>query len=108
MSFSQDVKNELLKIEYENSCCEKALLYGMCIFGKSFSRFGVSVQSENEGIVKLCKKLMKKYCNVKGDIHSSPMGKSFSINIEEKKECDKILGVFGHTDSGSLKINDSG
>lgn len=107
MSFSQDVKNELLKIEYEKSCCEKSLLYGMCIFAKSFSRFGITVQSENVGIIKLCKKLIKKYCNIKCDIVESPKGKSFSINIEEGKDCDKVLAIFGHSDSGSLKINHS-
>lgn len=105
MSFSQDVKNELLKIEYENSCCEKALLYGMLIFGKSFSFYGISMQTENEGVAQHYKKLIKKYCNVKCDINVSPKGRSFSINIDDESSCDKILGVFGHNDRGSLKIN---
>lgn len=105
MSFSQDVKNELIKIEYEKSCCEKAMLYGLLIFGKSFSSYGISMQTENEEIAKLYKKLIKKYCNVKCDIRVSPKGRSFSANIDEKSDCDKILGVFGHTDKGSLKIN---
>lgn len=107
MSFSQDVKNELLQIEYENNCCEKALLYGLLIFGKSFSTYGISMQTENEGIAKLYKKLIKKYCNVKCDIKISPKGRSYSVNIEEKSDCDKILGAFGHNDTGSLKINHS-
>ncbi|HBN38741.1 MAG TPA: DNA-binding protein WhiA [Ruminococcaceae bacterium] len=105
MSFSQDVKNELLQIEYENSCCEKALLYGLLIFGKSFSFYGISMQTENEGIAQLYKSLIKKYCNVQCDIHVSPKGRSFSINIEDESSCDKILGAFGHNDRGSLKIN---
>lgn len=107
MSFSQDVKNELLQIEYENSCCEKALLYGLLIFGKSFSFYGISMQTENEGIAQLYKRLIKKYCNVKCDINVSPKGRSFSINIEDESSCDKILGAFGHNDRGSLKINHS-
>lgn len=105
MSFSKQVKNELLQIEYENSCCEKALLYGMSIFGKSFSCFEVCMQSENESIIKLYKKLLKKYCNVKSDIKVSPKGKSYSVTINKKSECAKILGAFGHNDGGSLKIN---
>lgn len=107
MSFSKDVKNELLKIEYENGCCEKALLYGLCIFAKSFSQFGISMQSENEGIAELYGNLLDKYCNVKGKIKKSPKGRSYSVSIEEKKDCCKILGAFGHMDSGSLKINHS-
>ncbi len=107
MSFSQDVKNELLKIEYENSCCEKAMLYGICIFGKSFSSFGVSMQSENEALAKLYKKLIEKYCNVKCEIKVSPGGRNYSVNINDGSDCDKILGIFGHNDGGSLKINHS-
>lgn len=107
MSFSQDVKNELLKIEYENSCCEKALLYGMCIFGRSFSPFGISMQSENEGIARLYKKLLKEYCNVKSEVKASPKCRNYSVAVEGKKDCDKILGAFGHLSSGSLKINHS-
>ncbi len=107
MSFSQDVKNELLRIEYEHSCCEKAMLYGICIFGKSFSSFGVSMQSENEELAELYKGLIKKYCNVECDVKRSPGGRNYSVNIEDSVECDKILGVFGHNDGGSLKINHS-
>lgn len=107
MSFSKQVKKELLETEYENSCCEKALLYGMCIFGKSFSNFDISMQSETEAIVKLYKKLMKKYCNVNCKIIASPKRRSFSISITEKNDCLKVLGVFGHNDLGSLKINHS-
>ncbi len=105
MSFSKNVKNELIKIEYESSCCERALLYGMCIFGKCFSSMGIGIQTANENIAKLYKKLVKKYCNVDCSIKVSPKGKSFSIMIDEKKSCDKILGVFGHTEKGSLRIN---
>lgn len=105
MSFSQDVKNELLKIEYENNCCEKALLYGLLIFGKSFSSFGIGIHTENERIAKLYKALIKKYCNVKCNIAVSPKGRSFSVSIGEKSDCDKILGAFGHNDNSSLRIN---
>lgn len=107
MSFSQDVKNELLRIEYEHSCCEKAMLYGICIFGKSFSSFGVSMQSENEELAEFYMELIKKYCNVECDVKRSPGGRNYSVNIEDSVECDKILGVFGHNDGGSLKINHS-
>lgn len=105
MSFSQDVKNELLKIEYENSCCEKSLLYGMLIFGKSFSQYGISMQTENRDISELYKSLLKKYCNVGCAVKVSPKARSYSVLIENKSDCDKILGAFGHSMGGSLKIN---
>ncbi len=105
MSFSSQVKGELLKIEYEKGCCEKALLYGLCIFSKSFSAFSISMQTENQKVAELFKKLIKKYCNVKCDIRRSPKGRSSSVIIEDKSSCAKILGAFGHNEAGSIKIN---
>ena len=105
MSFSKQVKNELLKIEYENSCCEKAMLYGMCIFGKSFSSYGVGIQTENEEISKLYKRLILKYCNVKCQVKPSAHARSFTVMVNDKAQCDKILKAFGHDGTGSLKIN---
>lgn len=107
MSFSQSVKKELMKIEYEKSCCEKSLLYGLCIFGKSFSSYGISMQTENKDVAMLYKKLIKKYCNVACEVVVSPKGRSYSINIENKSDCDKILGAFGHNDNASLRIDHS-
>lgn len=105
MSFSRNVKNELVSIEYESSCCEKALLYGMCIFGKSFSSFGVGLQTENEQIAQLYQRLLEKHCRVNAEIKTSPSGKSYTIMLDEKSDCDKVLGAFGHDGIGSLKIN---
>lgn len=105
ISFSKQVKTELLKIEYEKTCCEKALLYGMCIFGKSFSSFGVGIQTENMEIARLYKSLLQKYCNVRCEIKTSAGGKSHSVMIDDKSSCDKVLGIFGHGSGGSIRID---
>ena len=39
-----------LILDISQGLCEKAFLYGMCIFGKSFSSYGVGVQTENKDI----------------------------------------------------------
>lgn len=105
MSFSKQVKEEILKIEYENTCCEKAMLYGMCIFAKSFSPNAIGIQTENENIAKRYKKLLYKYCNVRSAVKASATGKSFTILVTEKSDCEKVLRAFGHDGKGSLKIN---
>ena len=107
MSFSQQVKSELLKIEYESTCCEKAMLYGMCIFGKTFSSYGVGIQTENKEIAVRYSKLVEKYCNIKCEVKTSPLGKSHTVMINDKSNCDKVLGFFVHESKGSLKINHS-
>ncbi len=107
MTFSQQVKKELLKTEYESSCCEKALLYGMCLFGKGFSQFEIYAHSETREIIELYAKLMKKYCNVSSTVNISPKKRSFSVTIDNPADCQKILKTFGHDSAGPLRINHS-
>ena len=98
MSFSQQVK-----IEYDSTCCEKAFLYGMCIFGKSFSSYGVGVQTENKDIAIRYAFLIKKYCNIKCDVKTSPGGKSHTVMINDKAQCEKVLAFFGHESENCQK-----
>lgn len=108
MSFSSEVKNELVKKEYENSCCQKSLLYGMALFAKQFSFRAIVFQSENKSIVRLFQQLLKELCNVKSKINVSPSGKSFTIALEEASVCAKMMAYFGHTqEEKNLKINHS-
>ena len=99
------VKNELVKKEYEQACCKKALLYGLCIFGKSFSASAVSLQTENESVASLYKRLIKELFNIKADIKKSPKGRSFTVSVCEKNDCKKLLKYFGHDGIGSIRIN---
>lgn len=106
MSFSSQVKNELIKIEYDTNCCKKSLLYGMALFGKSFSQRGVSLQTENENTVHLYKKLLKELCNIDSTIVVSPSGKNYTVTIDESSDCIKLLSYFGHNPTEpNLKIN---
>lgn len=106
MSFSSQVKNELVKIEYENSCCKKSLLYGMALFSKMFSFREISFQTENEPTALLFKGLLKELCNIDVGINVSPSGKSFSIVIEDSQTASKLMTYFGHDRSEtSLRIN---
>ena len=102
-SFSSQVKNELVKIEYDKRCCKKSLLYGMALFSKCFSARRMTFQSENENIIILYKKLLKELCNIDCDVTVSPSGRSLSfindkvsvkarVNLENK-EC-LSLGLF--------------
>lgn len=107
MSFSMEVKDELVKTEYEFNCCKKSLLYGMCIFGKSFNACDVSLQTENENVALLYAELIKTLYNIKTDFKRSPKGRNFTVSVADKQDCAKLLKVFDHTGKGSLKINHS-
>ncbi len=108
MSFSSKVKNELIKKEYEKSCCKRSLLYGMALFSKSFSFSELHFQSENDKITRLFKKLLLELCNVRCSIRVSPSGKNYSIIIDDKTACAKVMTYFHHTkQERSLRINHS-
>ena len=106
MSFSSEVKNELVKNEYERICCKKSLLYGMALYAKSFSFNYIAFQTENEATAVLFKTLMKELCNIDCGISISPSGKSFSVEIDDKAVCSRVMLYFGHAEhETSLKIN---
>ena len=67
MSFSSDVKKELVEIQVENNCCKKSLLYGMALFSKSFSFREVVFQSKSRATAELYCSLLKELCSIKAE-----------------------------------------
>ena len=105
MSFSTQVKNELVKTEYERSCCKRALLYGLSLFGKSFSENSVSLQTENEPTARLFQSLLKEIFNMGARVDVSPRGRNFTASVSSKTDAQKLFRSFGHDGVGSLKID---
>ena len=68
MSFSQTVKGELIDAQYTEPCCRKAFLYGMCLFGKSFSSRQVALQTENPRIAEKYSVLLAEICRVEAAV----------------------------------------
>lgn len=107
MSFSQSVKDELVKTEYESFCCKKSLLYGMCLFGKTFDDSSISLQTENENIARLYSDLLLSLYNIKNETKQSVGGRNYTVSVCDKQDCVKLMKVFAHTEKGSKKINHS-
>lgn len=106
MSFSLQVKSELVKIETQNTCCKKSLLYGMALFSKNFSYKEVSFQSKNIETAELFVSLLSELCGISPKITVSPAGKIFTITIRKEASTSKIMAFFGHSKTEtSLRIN---
>lgn len=106
MSFSSRVKNELVKIEQENNCCKKSLLYGMALFSKSFSFREIVFQSKSIETAELFKALLFELCSVQSKITVSPAGKIYTVSIKKSTDVSKLMTYFGHSKTEtSLKIN---
>ena len=85
MSFSSDVKKELVEIQVENNCCKKSLLYGMALFSKSFSFREVVFQSKSRATAELYCSLLKELCSIKAVIKASPSGKIYTASVKKRK-----------------------
>ena len=83
MSFSQTVKGELINAQYTEPCCRKAFLYGMCLFGKSFSSRQVALQTENPRIAEKYSVLLAEICRVEAAVVPSPGRRSFTVSVTD-------------------------
>ena len=66
MSFSQDVKNEILRHRISKPCCSVAAAYAVACFGKYFDDRGIVLQTENEGVAAFAQKLYRR-CGIRGN-----------------------------------------
>lgn len=107
MSFSKEVKDELIKVQYERPCCKRSALYGLCLFGRAFSSSKVMLQTEHRGVAELYSQLLGEVFNIKSQIRPTPKARSYNVFVPSKTDCEKLVKSFGHSDGESLKINHS-
>ena len=105
MSFSTDVKNELLAIENNSDCCTKAQIYGLLLFGKSFSADEMSVSLENRAVAAYYKKALDEYAGGSFAVRSSSAEKT-KVRTVNRESARKLFEFFSHTEKDkSLRIN---
>ena len=107
MSFSQDVKNEILRRKIQRHCCTQAAAYAAACFGKYFDDRGVVLQTEQEGAAALVRKLYER-CGIAGTVTEKqrPSGPVYEFAVKDPAEVGKMLALFGHTGrEPSLRIN---
>lgn len=98
MSFSQEVKNEILRRKISKPCCNMAAAYAVACFGKYFDDRGVVLQTENEGVATFVQKLYRR-CGVQGTVLSKERttGPVYEFSVKNPAEVAKLLTLFGHT-----------
>ena len=87
MSFSQEVKNEILRRKISKPCCNMAAAYAVACFGKYFDDRGVVLQTENEGVAHFAQKLYRR-CGVQGTVISKerPTGPVYEFSVQDPDE----------------------
>lgn len=96
MSFSYDVKNELLLRGFVNSdCCNTAQNYGLLLFGRSFSSSGFSLLTEHEGVANAYSNAVKFFSGDYPETDVSEVG-NFKISVDDKSQITSLLTALGH------------
>ena len=104
MSFSSEVKSEICKIENISSCCFHAQVYGLVLFAH-FSKYNLSITSENTDVFELYLSYLRNYCKVEPTI-SETGTKKMTAYLKTDSEKSKVFEKFGHTlNETSLRIN---
>lgn len=105
MSFSSNVKNEILCSEVENECCLHAFAYGMMLFSRAFSYYDMFLLTEHEGVANKYCELMQTVCKVKPKLIKSEAGK-FKVEITKKEDRLKVIETFGYDKkNGTSRLN---
>ena len=105
MSFSANVKNEILSTELENNCCLHSFAYGMMLFSRAFSYYDMYLLTEHEGVAEKYSELMKTVCGVEPNLIKSDAGK-FKVEVTKKEDRLKVLETFGYDKkTGASRLN---
>lgn len=94
MSFSSEVKTELIKTR-ASACCNLAECYGMLLFSKEYSAEKITFITENKDVVFTFKHLVKSCFDVR--VIVSQIGKKrvmYKSEVCGKLDCQKILTQF--------------
>lgn len=105
MSFSSDVKNELVALEMVSDCCRHAESYGMLLFGRNFSTSSLSFAAENRVVAEKYAAIVAELSGVTPD-YTAEEGKMAIVSVRMSAERRKVLAAFGHSSGElSLRIN---
>lgn len=100
MSFSADVKNEILSNELENDCCIHAFAYGILLFSRAFSSFDISLLTEHSKIAEMYREMLIKVCKVKPEFFKTEAGK-YKIEVKTPQDRLQVLDTFGYDKKSS-------
>lgn len=95
MSFSSEIKSELSKTENLSSCCLHAQVYGLVLFAH-FSKYNLSITTENPEVFDLYVSYLKDYCGVEPVI-SKTGTKKMTAYVKSDEDKEKVFEKFGHT-----------
>lgn len=105
MSFSSEVKKEMVALPVLSECCKHAEAYGLLLFGRSFSSAAVSFAAENRAVSEKYAQCIRAITGTEPDVSDRP-GKMAIVSVKTAVERRAVLNAFGHSAGElSLRIN---
>ena len=105
MSFSTDVKNEILSHEITNEDNKKAFTYGMMLFSRAFSLREISMLSENYNVAQRYYDMVSDICNVQLELSKTKSGNG-KVDVIFSADRKKIMDIWGYSSkSNTARIN---
>lgn len=109
MSFSQQVKKEIMSRELPRGCCAVAAAYAVACFGKYFDEKGLVLHTEQLSVAQYCKKVLAR-AGITARI--SERGKEgavmYELFVKAPRQVTAMLEEFGHSGTETaLRINGS-
>lgn len=105
MSFSQQVKKEIVAQNIDATCCVTSACYGVACFGKYFDSRGVVLHTEQEYIAQWALDMFRK-AGVAGILKKrKKTTRNNEFAVKDPHEVEKMLALFAHTGAEtSLRI----
>lgn len=101
MSFSSEIKAELIKITDLPECCRHAMTYGMLLFGRSFNEQEISIMTDNPAVADKYTELSFDVTGVRAKRYVSEAGKT-TVSFESAQDRKTVLDCFSN--SGNEKV----
>ena len=101
MSFSSEIKNELMKIADLPDCCRHAMAYGMLLFGRSFNEQEISIMTDNPAVADMYTELSLNVTGAEASRFVSEAGKT-TVSFSSLADRKKVLDCFSN--SGNEKV----
>ena len=92
MSFTLDVKNELVNINTDDICCRRAMFAGIISFGGSIRKSDYIFSTENIAVAELITDLAAQLFGLKTQITAK--GSSYSLTVYGAESIFPMLGIY--------------
>lgn len=96
MSFSSEIKSELMKRTDLPNCCRHAMAYGMLLFGRSFNEQDISIMTDNPAVAEKYAELSLAITGVEAKRVVSDAGKT-TVSFDKSADRKAVLDCFSNS-----------